>query len=199
MLIALHGGGGDADFQSDDAKYKLISKSEQAGFIAVFPNGYSRMPSGILATWNAGNCCARAQENNVDDVGFIRAVIARMETQANIDRRRIFATGMYEMMTEMQTLAFRELEPDAYASITRRLKQLTESGGDLVSRIGLGLQLHLADHDGLGSQRAKVAETKDRGAVGNDGDEIALCGQVIGLARIFGDGFDRNRDTRRIG
>ena len=32
--------------------------------------------------------------------------------------------GMYEMMNEMQTLAFRELEPDAYASITRRLKQL---------------------------------------------------------------------------
>ena len=54
--------------------------------------------------------------------------------------------GMYEMMTEMQTLAFRELEPDAYASIARRLKQLTESGGDLVSRIGLGLQLYLADN-----------------------------------------------------
>ena len=54
--------------------------------------------------------------------------------------------GMYEMMTEMQTLAFRELEPDAYASITRRLKQLHEVGGDLVSRIGLGLQLHLADN-----------------------------------------------------
>ena len=54
--------------------------------------------------------------------------------------------GMYEMMTEMQTLAFQELEPDAYASITRRLKQLTEQGGDLVSRIGLGLQLHLADN-----------------------------------------------------
>src|SRR5436309_9833652 len=54
--------------------------------------------------------------------------------------------GMYEMMTEMQTLAFRELEPDAFASITRRLKQLTESGGDLVNRIGLGLQLYLADN-----------------------------------------------------
>ncbi|HVH49368.1 MAG TPA: RelA/SpoT family protein, partial [Sphingomicrobium sp.] len=54
--------------------------------------------------------------------------------------------GMYEMMTEMQTLAFRELEPDAYASITRRLDQLHAAGGDLVSRIGLGLQLHLADH-----------------------------------------------------
>ena len=54
--------------------------------------------------------------------------------------------GMYEMMTEMQTLAFREIEPDAYASIQRRLAQLHASGGDLVSRIGLGLQLHLADH-----------------------------------------------------
>src|SRR5438105_11407738 len=54
--------------------------------------------------------------------------------------------GMYEMMTEMQTLAFRELEPDAYASITRRLKQLHEQGGDLVSRIGLGLQLYLQDN-----------------------------------------------------
>lgn len=54
--------------------------------------------------------------------------------------------GMYEMMTEMQSLAFQVLEPDAYASITRRLKQLTEQGGDLVSRIGLGLQLYLSDN-----------------------------------------------------
>ena len=54
--------------------------------------------------------------------------------------------GMYEMMNEMQTLAFQVLEPDAYASIMRRLTQLTEQGGDLVSRIGLGLQLYLTDH-----------------------------------------------------
>jgi polyhydroxybutyrate depolymerase len=94
MLIALHGGGGDADFQSNDSKYKLISKSEEAGFIAVFPNGYSRFPSGILATWNAGACCGAAEKNNVDDVGFIREVIHRMERQASIDPRRIFVTGM---------------------------------------------------------------------------------------------------------
>ena len=54
--------------------------------------------------------------------------------------------GMYEIMNEMQTLAFKELEPDAYASISRRLAQLHATGGDLVSRIGLGLRLHLADH-----------------------------------------------------
>jgi polyhydroxybutyrate depolymerase len=94
MLLALHGGGGNADFQADDSKYKLISKSDAAGFIAVFPSGYSRFPSGILATWNAGTCCGAAQKNNVDDVGFIRAVIARVERQANIDKGRVFATGM---------------------------------------------------------------------------------------------------------
>jgi len=94
VLMALHGGGGDADFQADDSKYKLISKSEQAGFIAVFPNGYSRFPSGILATWNAGACCGGAQKNNVDDVGFLREVIQRVERQANIDRNSLFVTGM---------------------------------------------------------------------------------------------------------
>jgi len=94
MLVALHGGGGDDGFQADDSKYRLISKSEDAGFIAVFPNGYSRFPSGILATWNAGNCCGAAQKGNIDDVGFIREVIHRVERQAAIDPRRVFATGM---------------------------------------------------------------------------------------------------------
>ena len=94
MLVALHGGGGNADFQADDSKYGLISKSEQAGFVAVFPSGYSRFHSGALATWNAGMCCGAAQKNNVDDVGFIREVIRRVERQASIDPKRIFATGM---------------------------------------------------------------------------------------------------------
>ena len=52
--------------------------------------------------------------------------------------------GMYEFMTEMQTLAFRELEPDAYASITKRLERLNEGGGgDLIQRIGRGIRAHL--------------------------------------------------------
>ena len=92
MLLALHGGGGDMDFQADN--YGLVEKSEQAGFIAVFPNGYSRFRSGILATWNAGTCCGKAVEEKVDDVGFLKAVIQRVAAQANVDRNRIYATGM---------------------------------------------------------------------------------------------------------
>ncbi|MGQ0589691.1 MAG: RelA/SpoT family protein, partial [Sphingosinicella sp.] len=52
--------------------------------------------------------------------------------------------GMYEFMIEMQTLAFKELEPDAYESITKRLAQLHKGGGgDLIQRIGRGIKAHL--------------------------------------------------------
>jgi GTP diphosphokinase / guanosine-3',5'-bis(diphosphate) 3'-diphosphatase len=54
--------------------------------------------------------------------------------------------GMYEFMQEMQTLAFRELEPDAYKSISKRLEQLHKGGGDLIERIGRGLKAHLEAH-----------------------------------------------------
>src|ERR1700743_5725 len=42
--------------------------------------------------------------------------------------------GMYEFMKEMQTLAFQQLEPEAYESITKRLDQLKEGGGGPVAR-----------------------------------------------------------------
>ncbi|TZF90376.1 extracellular catalytic domain type 1 short-chain-length polyhydroxyalkanoate depolymerase [Cognatilysobacter lacus] len=94
LLVALHGGGGDMDWQADDSKYGLIGKSEQAGFIVVFPNGYSRFASGRLATWNAGACCGGARDAAVDDVGFIRDVVGHVQRQLDVDRTRIFATGM---------------------------------------------------------------------------------------------------------
>ena len=54
--------------------------------------------------------------------------------------------GMYEFMKEMQTLAFQQLEPEAYESITRRLDQLKEGGGDRIARIASGLTLLLGRH-----------------------------------------------------
>ena len=79
---------------------------------------------------------------------------------------------------------------------------LRVGGVDLeVDRIDVGeaLEQHrLAFHHRLRRQRAEIAEAEDGGAVGNDGDEIALGGEVIGLARIGGDFFDRNGDAGRI-
>jgi guanosine-3',5'-bis(diphosphate) 3'-pyrophosphohydrolase len=52
--------------------------------------------------------------------------------------------GMYEFMKEMQTLAFQQLEPEAYESITKRLEQLKEGGGDRIAKIASGLKQLLA-------------------------------------------------------
>ncbi|MBA2921206.1 RelA/SpoT family protein [Sphingomonas sp. MAH-20] len=59
--------------------------------------------------------------------------------------------GMYEFMNEMQTLAFRQLEPEAYESITKRLAQLHEGGGDRIARIASGLKL-LLSRNGIESE-----------------------------------------------
>lgn len=94
MVLSLHGGGGNMRYQATDEYYGWISKSEQAGFVAVFPNGYSRFRDGKLGTWNAGICCGQARDKNSDDVGFIKAMIADLKTKLNIDANRIYANGM---------------------------------------------------------------------------------------------------------
>lgn len=94
VLVALHGGGGNMRLQADDGRYGLISKSESAGFVAVFPNGYSAWPGGRLATWNAGACCGSARDKGVDDVAFVRAVVADVQRRLHVDPQRVYATGM---------------------------------------------------------------------------------------------------------
>ncbi|WP_291091290.1 PHB depolymerase family esterase [Hydrogenophaga sp.] len=94
LVLSFHGGGGNMDIQANDRTYGLISHAEKAGYVAVFPNGFSRLRSGKLATWNAGLCCGQARERNVDDVGFVRAVVADVRHRLNIDPDRVFAQGM---------------------------------------------------------------------------------------------------------
>ncbi len=94
VVIGLHGGGGHAAHFADDRNYGVITASEKYGFVAVFPNGYSKRRSGLFATWNAGACCGDARDDNIDDVGFITAVIARAKTQLSVDADRVFAMGM---------------------------------------------------------------------------------------------------------
>jgi len=54
--------------------------------------------------------------------------------------------GMYGFMDELQELAFKELEPDAWQTIAGRLEKLRTAGGDTVQRIASGIKLVLAQH-----------------------------------------------------
>ncbi|WP_432199846.1 RelA/SpoT family protein [Erythrobacter sp. W53] len=53
--------------------------------------------------------------------------------------------GMYEYMREMQLLAFEQLEPEAFATITKRLEQLRDKGGGQVDAIALKIKQALAE------------------------------------------------------
>lgn len=55
--------------------------------------------------------------------------------------------GMYEFMHEMQLLAFRQLEPDAYKTITERLAQIRATGESQVEQISQTIKLAMMDSD----------------------------------------------------
>jgi polyhydroxybutyrate depolymerase len=94
VVLGLHGGGGHAEHFLKDGNYGVVTASEKHGFIAVIPNGYSKNRRGLFATWNAGACCGDARDENIDDVGFLSAVIARVKRQAVVDEARVYAMGM---------------------------------------------------------------------------------------------------------
>ena len=72
-----------------------------------------------------------------------RRRIARetMEIYAPLAER----VGMYEYMREMQLLAFEQLEPEGYATITGRLAQIRETDGGQVDAIALAIKQALAE------------------------------------------------------
>jgi polyhydroxybutyrate depolymerase len=61
------------------------SIADREGFIVVRPDGYGQ-------TWNVGRCCDPAM-STVDDVAFVRAMVAALERDACVDSKRIYATG----------------------------------------------------------------------------------------------------------
>lgn len=90
LVIGMHGGFGNAtQFERQSG---LSDKADQENFIVVYPEGITS-PTGVT-TWNAGVCCGYASATQVDDVGFINALIDKLESELNIDPNRIYATGM---------------------------------------------------------------------------------------------------------
>jgi polyhydroxybutyrate depolymerase len=87
LVFDFHGLGGNANNQLNRTGWDDIADEE--GFIAVYPQGLPRAQDGNPA-WNGGGCCT----NGVgDDVGFVRAMISRLQNEACIDARRVFASG----------------------------------------------------------------------------------------------------------
>ena len=90
LVIALHGGGGNAtQFEQDSG---LDALADREGFAVAYPFGTGRLQDRLL-TWNAGHCCGQAQDRQVDDVAFVAAIIGELVRSAGVDRRRVYVVG----------------------------------------------------------------------------------------------------------
>lgn len=92
LMIVMHGGGGSGAQVAGQTRMSEIADRE--GFIVVYPNGTGGILDNLLLTWNAGNCCGSALENEVDDVAFLSAMIDYMIAEYNVDPARVYSTGL---------------------------------------------------------------------------------------------------------
>lgn len=92
VVVAFHGGGG-TPWQFRDSR-DADELADREGVVWVHPAGTPARAGGRrLMTWNAGDCCGRASREDVDDVGFVAALLDDLAGRIPVDRRRIYATG----------------------------------------------------------------------------------------------------------
>ena len=123
LVVTLHGGGGTARGFESGTGAGVTSEADRRGWVVVFPEGIER-------GWHDGREEVTARDGKrgaVDDVGFIRALVDRMQADYGIDPKRVYATGISNGGFMCQRLAV-ELSDRmaAVASVTATLPKVLE-------------------------------------------------------------------------
>jgi polyhydroxybutyrate depolymerase len=110
LVILFHESRFDAQWIRQVTGYEFEELAQRHGFVIAYPDGHN-------ASWND---CRRqtaypARARNVDDEGFVRAIVARLSADVGIDPQRVFVAGY----SDGAQLAFRlALEaPDLVAGV----------------------------------------------------------------------------------
>ena len=109
LVVMMHGGFGNA--QQAERAYGWDELADSAKFVVAYPDGVDR-------AWNVGGCCGHPAQQNIDDVGFITAVVNDVAANIGIDARRRYATGISNGGMMAYTLAcetgtFAAIGPDS--------------------------------------------------------------------------------------
>jgi polyhydroxybutyrate depolymerase len=97
LVIFMHGAGGSS--KSALRETKLDQTAEEQGFFLAVPDGTRRDPSAPAdlkinpQTWNDGSNRFDSEKSKVDDVGFVRQMIADICANNNINKDRIYVCG----------------------------------------------------------------------------------------------------------
>ena len=85
LLLSLHGRLGQGRNQADLTGFNAVA--DESGFLVVYPDGVER-------SWADGRGTTSADEQGVDDVGFLSALIDHFADTYQVETRRVYATGM---------------------------------------------------------------------------------------------------------
>ena len=86
LVLNFHGTGSTPEEQSQLSGFEVVAARE--GFLVASPAANFSEKEGGLLTWNVDLI-----ENGVDDIEFIRKLIAAISSQYSVDPKRIYATG----------------------------------------------------------------------------------------------------------
>lgn len=85
VVIDLHGAGGSGSQQKGMSGFSALADKNK--FVAVFPDG-------VDGYWNVDDtCCGTAGKQKIDDVGFLKAIIAKLKTDTCVDSKRVYVSG----------------------------------------------------------------------------------------------------------
>ena len=90
VILAFHGASESADAMINHTRFNKLAESK--GFVAVYPEGSEIFVYGSWRkVWNAGDC---REDNQADDVGFVGQLLDLLEASVNVNKSRIYATGL---------------------------------------------------------------------------------------------------------
>lgn len=89
LVVVLHGEGGDAKRMERHSGFDAVADRE--GFLAVYPQGYSRW--GLGADWNSGHCCGAAFEQRIDHRTALDQLLDDVAGRLPVDSSRIYLVG----------------------------------------------------------------------------------------------------------
>jgi polyhydroxybutyrate depolymerase len=110
LVVMLHGGFGSAS--QAEKSYHWDTEADAGHFLVAYPDGLNR-------AWNTGGgCCGAPGRTNVNDVGFVTAMVSAVEHVLPVDASRLYAAGISNGGIMAYTLAcrtsiFAALGPDS--------------------------------------------------------------------------------------
>ncbi|GAB3004092.1 extracellular catalytic domain type 1 short-chain-length polyhydroxyalkanoate depolymerase [Mycobacterium bourgelatii] len=85
LVLNLHGGGGTGIGQQNLTRFNSVA--DAANLVVVYPDGYDK-------SWADGRGAAPADRRHLNDVGFLVALVERVQKEFDVPAGHIFATGM---------------------------------------------------------------------------------------------------------